>query len=246
MRLSLSQIHAFFFFREIYQIDKFEGTDFKYHNKFLKFQPKNTQDGIFGTKSKHFCFFFCFAEFGNQTNSRVLISNMTISFSKSSPKIPESGILGTKFKHFRFFVKFYKDKNLRVLISNMIIVRFSNSCQKIPKQGIFNPKIRHFWFFEKIWLLDKLEGADFKYDNIFLKLQPKNTQIRDFLYQTQAFLFFREILQIDKFEGVDFKYGNRFFLKFLPKNIQRRYIQSQVQALLFFLKSFAIRQIGGC
>ena len=168
---------------------------------------------------------------------------MTISFSKSSPKIPESGILGTKFKHFRFSVKFYKDKNLRVLISNMIIVRFSNSCQKIPKQGIFNPKIRHFWFFEKFGCQTNWRVLISNTTISFLNSRPKTPKSGIFLYQIQAFLFFREILQIDKFEGVDFKYGNRFFFKLLPKNIQRRHIQSHVQALLSNLQ---IRQIGGC
>ena len=67
----------------------------------------------------------------------------------------------------------------------------------------------------------------------FLKVQPKNTQIRHFWSQIQAFLFFREILQLDKFEGADFKYDNIVF-KFQPKNTKMRHIWSQIQAFLFF------------
>ena len=32
-------------------------------------------------------------------------------------------------------------------------------------------------------IFDKLEGAEFKYDNSFIKFQSKNTQIRHFLSQ---------------------------------------------------------------
>ena len=33
-------------------------------------------------------------------------------------------------------------------------------------------------FFHEVLKLDKFEDADFKYDNIILKFQPKSTQIR--------------------------------------------------------------------
>ena len=59
--------------------------------------------------------------------------------------------------------------------------------------------------------LEKFEGADFKYDNRFLKFQPQNTQTWYFLSQIQAFSLFHDILQLDKFEGVDFKFDNSFF-----------------------------------
>ena len=42
---------------------------------------------------------------------------------------------------------------------------------------IFNASILNFF---KMW---KIEGADFKYDNSFLKFLPKNTQMRYFLPQ---------------------------------------------------------------
>ena len=44
----------------------------------------------------------------------------------------------------------------------------------------------------------------------------KNSQIRHFWSQIQAFLYFSEILQLDKCEGVDFKYYNVAF-KSQPK-----------------------------
>ena len=49
------------FIHQILQLDKFEGIDFKYNNRFLKFYCKNTQAGIFGSKFRHYCFFvkFC-------------------------------------------------------------------------------------------------------------------------------------------------------------------------------------------
>ena len=50
-------------------------------------------------------------------------------------------------------------------------IMFLNSSPKILKQAIVGPKISHF--FRKILQLDKFEGADFKYDNILFKFQPK-------------------------------------------------------------------------
>ena len=48
-------------------------------------------------------------------------------------------------------------------------ILFLNSKPKVPKQDIFGPKFRHFCFFKKILQLDDFEGADFKYENSFLK-----------------------------------------------------------------------------
>ena len=120
----------------------------------LQFMLKNThirhfwskipKSGNFRLKLRHFCFF---AKFCNYTNSRVLISNMTILFSNSSLKILKSGISGRKFMHFWFFVKFCQSTNLRVLISNMTIVFFMILAQKYPYKAVLVTKmqIRHFW-----------------------------------------------------------------------------------------------------
>ena len=48
---------GFFFFLKIFQLDKFEGADFKYDNTVLTWQSKLTQISIFGFKFKYFCFF---------------------------------------------------------------------------------------------------------------------------------------------------------------------------------------------
>ena len=127
-----TQIQAFFIHKTL-QLDKVESIDFKYDNSFLIFQPKNTQTRHFWSQNQ--AFFptkFCY-----QTNSRVLISNMTILFLNSSPKIPKSGISSSKFRHFCFFINFCKQTNMRGLISNMTIV----SLQFLPKIS----QIRHFW-----------------------------------------------------------------------------------------------------
>ena len=85
----------------------------------------------------------------------------------------------------------------------------------VPNLGIF--------VFEQNLELGKLEGTDFKFDNIAFKPQSKNTQISDFWSQILAFLFlFCNFLQLDKFEGSDFKYGYSF-LKYFPKNTQIRH-----------------------
>ena len=42
----------------------------------------------------------------------------------------------------------------------------------------FGSKFRHFFFFFEILQLDKFEGADFKYNNSFSKLQSNKTDSR--------------------------------------------------------------------
>lgn len=71
--------------------------------------------------------------------------------------------------------------NSSVLISNRTIA-FQNCCPKILTSGIFFPKFKDFTFTRKL-ALGKFEIADFKYDNIFSKLQSKNTKQRHFWSQ---------------------------------------------------------------
>ena len=67
--------------------------------------------------------------------------------------------------------------NLKVLISNTIIV-FSNSGLEVPKSDIFGPKFKVFFVLDETLQFHKFQGVDFKYGSRFLKLQPKNTQIK--------------------------------------------------------------------
>ena len=77
----LFQISGFLFLHQTLQQGKFE--EFKYDNTIFKLYPKNMQ-------IKHFCsqilrFLFC-TKLCNLTNSRALISNMTMPFSNSARK----------------------------------------------------------------------------------------------------------------------------------------------------------------
>ena len=112
---------------------------------------------------------------------------MTILFSNYSPKIPKPDFFGHKFRNFCFSVKFCKQANLRVLISNitMVFLKFLPKNTQIRQFFVKNTQIRHFWsqiqaflFFREILQLFKFKGVDFKYDNSFLKFQPKNTQTK--------------------------------------------------------------------
>ena len=58
---------------------------------------------------------------------------------------------------------------------------------KYQNKALFGPKFKCFSFFRKILHLDKLEGADFKYDNTVFKFHPKSTQFREFLSQIYGF-----------------------------------------------------------
>ena len=50
-------------------------------------------------------------------------------------------------------------------------------------------------------MFDKLEGADFKFDNSFFKLQPKNTQIKYFWPQIYEFSILKKKFTIRKIRG---------------------------------------------
>ena len=81
-----SHIQAFSFFHKILELDKFEGADFKTAILVSNSRPKILKSGIFGPKFRHFC---SFTKINNQTNSKVLLSNVTIVFEISNPQIPK-------------------------------------------------------------------------------------------------------------------------------------------------------------
>ena len=99
------------------------------------------------------------------------ILNMTIFFSNSGQKLSKRGIFDPKLKDFDFRSKFSNKTSSRALTLNMTFVF------KIATE---NTQIRHFWFQLKDFLVleeclqvDKLEVADFKYNNNFSKTLPK-------------------------------------------------------------------------
>ena len=51
--------------------------------------------------------------------------------------------------------------------------------QKNPSKAYLVPYLRILYLHETLYF-DKAENADFKYDNSFSKVLPKNTQIRYF------------------------------------------------------------------
>ena len=121
---NMTIVFFFFFFEILTQ---------KYPNK--TFLVKNTK--IKHVWSQIYAFFLFLQKFYNQTNSRLLISNMTVLFSCSSPRILKSDIFSPIFRRFCFLKKFCNYSNFKVLISNMtmVVLKF------FPK----NTKIRDFW-----------------------------------------------------------------------------------------------------
>ena len=91
--------------------------------------------------------------------------------------------------------------------------------------------------------LYKFECADFKYDNIIFKFQPKDTQIKHFRSQIWAFFILHLTLHQEKFKDADFKCDNIFFQIPAQKYPNMVFL---VPNLEFFSRNFAIRQIWGC
>ena len=68
------------------------------------------------------------------------------------------------------------------------------------------------------------------------QFQSKNTQIRHFWSQIQAFSFFRKILQLGRFEGADFNYGNTFLENSSLKILEEGIFSSRFGHFDFFTK----------
>ena len=59
--------------------------------------------------------------------------------------------------------------------------------------------------------LEKFEGADLKYDNIFFLILAQKYRNKALLAPNLWVFVFRETLQLDKFEVADLKYDNIIF-----------------------------------
>ena len=71
----------------------------------------------------------------------------------------------------------------------MVIV-FNFTAQKYLNKAFLVPNLFIFLFLDKTYHFDNVEGADFKYDNSFSKLQPKTHPNRSFLVPNLRLLIF--------------------------------------------------------
>ena len=95
-------------------------------------------------------------------------------------------------------------------------------------------KIYAFLLFYKVLQLNKFAGADFKYDNSFLKFLPKITQIRDFLCQIKAFLFFQKMFKLDMWQ---------YYLQIPTQDYPNKAFLVPNLRVFIFALNFATRQI---
>ena len=109
-------------------------------------------------------------------------------------------------KFINFGSKICKQKNLRVLISNMTTV-FSNSSPKIPKWDIFCPKFKNFYIYTK--LCSKTNSRTL-ISNMTITFSNSSQKYASLVPNLRIFIL-HQTLQSDKFEGIDFKYDNGFF-----------------------------------
>ena len=84
-------------------------------------------------------------------------------------------------------------------------------------------------FFGQILEFGKFEGANFKYNNSFLKSLG-------FLVHNLGNFFLKKITKFEEFEVTDFKCDNRFS-KFWLKNTQISQFWCQICAFLFFMRN---------
>ena len=136
-----------------------------------------------------------------------------------------------------FWTKLCNSTNSKVLISNLKKIFF----KFWPKSKVFlsKSKIKHFWSqVESSFVLNetlqfhKFEGADFKYDNSFLKIAARKYTNKTILISNLKFFCFCET-----FKSADFKYVNSFF--FFSNSALKH-------PRFFFARNFAVSQIWAC
>ena len=128
----------------------------------------------------------------NLTNLRVLIWNMTIIFKKIfAIKFPNKALFLRNKPRRHFWSQSLEFWGFFGTFCNQTVLRVTKAFlfENIQYEH-FGPKFRLFFFFWHILQLGKFEGAYLKYDKMFLKFNPKNTQIRDVLYRIYWFLLF--------------------------------------------------------
>ena len=103
-----------------------------------------------------------------------------------------------------------------------------------------NTKIRYFWskiqaflFFQEILELEKIEGADLKYDILFSNSSPKIPKSGIFGPIFKDFQFCIKLCSKTNSNDTDFKYDKISF-EFQSKDIQIRLFWSLIQAFSFF------------
>ena len=134
---------------------------------------------------------------------------------------------------FCFFAKFCNQTNLRVLISKTTIIFFIILACGYPNEAFSVANLGIFTLFHEVLQLDKSKGADFKYDNIVLKFQLKNTQVRYFGPKSSFFCFFMKLCNQTN-SSLPIPNMATAFLKFQLKNTKMRHFQLQIQIFLLF------------
>ena len=124
------QIYAgfFFFFCQIFQVDKFEGVDFKYRNTVFEFQLQNlcVFSGVSGPKFRHFGFS------SNFTNRQIW--GCWLQIWQDCFQIPVQNI---------------QNRHFWSQIWAFLFLREVSWSPEIPKSGVFGPKFRYSSFLEK-------------------------------------------------------------------------------------------------
>ena len=125
-----------------------------------------------------------------------------------------------------------------------MIQQFFKALAQQYQNKIFSSQNLRTCVFYKSLLLQKFGGADFKYQNSSLKLQPKNIQLRSVSSQIYAFSFFAKLSNQTNLRVLILNVPIVFF-KFLSNNTQIRYFPSLIYTFLFFHKILPIGKFEG-
>ena len=119
---------------------------------------------------------------------------------------------------------------------------FENSSIKYPNKAFLVPNLGIF-VFHTIVHLDKFEGADFKYGNIFFSnSSPKIPKLHIFDPKFRHFFFAK--FAIGEIWGADFKYDNNIFQIAAKKYPNKAFLVRNLRTYIF-APNFATRQIPG-
>ena len=182
---------------------------------FLNSSPKISKSSIFGPQLDILFFFRKILQIDKIEDAGFKYDNR---FSKCLIQNHQNKaflVKNTQIKHFwsqtQAFSVSRQNSAIRQIRGSSFQIRqqfFKILVPKYPFKELFIQNLGIFVFSQIFFQLDIIEGADFKHDNIFLKLLPKNTEVRHFQSQFQVFLLFCKISQLEKFERADFKDKN--------------------------------------
>ena len=174
--------------------------------------PKSTQIRPFWFRIETFSFFHKVLQLGRFEGDDFIYNNIIFKFQSQNTQISHFWSQIWWFLLLHQILQQYKFKDTDFNYKNFFWIlaqKYSNKTLLTKPRSLF---------FCKILLLDKFEGADFKYKNSFFQILIQKYQHEAFLVRNLGVFVISWNFPIRQIRGYWFKIWQFFFVKSLPKN----------------------------